>query len=628
MCGLCGFVYADKTRHPDQHLAERMIERVAHRGPDERTTWMGEGVALAHARLRVIDLDTGGQPMHDRGRVIVYNGEVYNFRELRAELEHLGQRFETTSDTEVLLKGFDQWGHALFPKLVGMFALAIWDANTHELTLARDRLGQKPLYLAHRDGVLAFGSELSCLHAFGLTGLDHDAVATYLTHGYVCGPQSVSSAVHRVDPGTIVTWKRATDTLDASAYWSVSDVWKNAPSAPRDEGEIQDRFRDLLDNAVRCRLVADVPLGAFLSGGVDSSAIAALMGAHTNDPSTFSVGFTERGYSELPHAQRVAEHLGTDHHEHVVDPSSPDILLEIVARLDEPFADTSIIPTHELCRFARRSLTVALSGDGGDELLAGYITHRADQHYCATRWVPRALVRAAASMAEHLPEPPSKVSTAFKIKQFLRGASLDAPGAHASWRRIGPEHETRSILSSLDISRSWDPLATFRASWERSEGLDPLDRMLVMDYETWLADDINVKSDRASMAHGLEVRCPFLDHRLIEFCAPLPSHLKRQGNDGKVLLKRLARTLVPSEILDRPKSGFNAPVAAWMRGPWHTLINDTLNDTNALCWGVLDRSLTRTLFDQHLSGARERGFQLFAVLVLMLWINTHRDAVA
>jgi len=627
MCGLCGFVMTDAGRDPDQALVERMIARVSHRGPDAQTSWTGRGVALAHARLSVIDLETGDQPMHDRGRTIVYNGEVYNFRELRAELGELGQRFETQSDTEVLLKGFDQWGHALFPKLVGMFALAVWDENTQELTLARDRLGQKPLYLAHRDDAVVFGSELSCLHAYGFSGLDHDAVATYLTHGYVCGPLSITPGVRRVDPGTIVTWKRSSGTIDAVPYWSISDAWINAPRVSGDEREIEDRFRDLLDNAVRSRLVADVPLGAFLSGGVDSSAIAALMRAHTNDPSTFSVGFTERSYSELPHAQRVAEHLGTAHHEHVVDPSDPEILLEIVSRLDEPFADTSIIPTYELCRFARRSLTVALSGDGGDELLAGYITHRADAHYAATRWVPRALVRAAASVFEHVPEPSSKVSTVFKVKQFLRSASLDAPGAHASWRRIGLEGETRSLLSSLDVSDAWDPLAAFRASWARSEGLDTLDRMLLMDYETWLVDDINVKSDRASMAHGLEVRCPFLDHRLIEFCAPLPSALKRRGNDGKVLLKRVARRMVPGDVLDRPKSGFNAPVSAWMRGPWRALIGDTLASTDAPCWGVLDRDLTRTMFDQHMSGARERGFQLFAVLVLMLWINAHAGDV-
>jgi len=621
MCGIAGIVHADASRPTDEVALRRMIHAVRHRGPDATRIDARPGVGLAHARLSVIDPEGGAQPMTRGGRTIVYNGEVYNFRDLRAELEALGHAFTTRSDTEVVLEGFDRWGDALFPKLVGMFALAIWDEHAQTLTLARDRVGQKPLYVSERpDGSIAFGSECSCLRAIGIRGVDPHAMATHLAHGYILGARSITPGVRRLDAGTVATWTRGSG-LTESRYWSIAGAWRDAPAPPGDDAEIEERFTDLLASAVRDRLVADVPLGAFLSGGIDSGTICALMARAQVSPETYSIGFTHESYSELPGARRAAAHLGTDHHELVVEPDSPDALVSIARALDEPFADTSIIPTHALCGFARGSVTVALSGDGGDELLAGYITHRADTIRSKIGWMPRALIRALRAAAAWAPDDPRKLSAVFKAKQFLAAADLPPHDAHASWRRIGPARDIAALMGPAPDA--WDPLGAFRASWARTEGLSPLSRMLAMDYETWLADDINFKADRASMAHGLEVRCPFLDHRLIEFCAPLPDRLKREGREGKVLLRRVARKLLPPGALDRPKSGFNAPVGAWMRGPWRGLITDLLETNTSPAWDTLDRRAATRLFSEHLSGRRDRAYQLFAVLMLMLWLDEH-----
>lgn len=621
MCGIAGIVHADASRPIDEDALRRMIDAVRHRGPDATRTEARPGVGLAHARLRVIDPEGGAQPMTRGGRTIVYNGEVYNFNELRDRLGALGHRFTTRSDTEVVLAGFNEWGAGLFPRLVGMFALAIWDGCAGRLTLARDRLGQKPLYLSERpDGSLAFGSECSCLRALGIRGVDRGAAATLLAHGYIPGEQSITPGVRRLPPGSVATWTRGSG-LAESRYWSIADAWRAAPETPADEGEIEHRFAELLEASVRDRLVADVPLGAFLSGGIDSGTICALMARAGAPPRTYSIGFAQESYSELPDARRSASHIGTDHHEVVVDPRSPDALVSIARALDEPFADTSIIPTHALCGFARGSVTVALSGDGGDELLAGYITHHADAVRSRIGWVPPPLIRAARAGAALLPDDPRKLSTVFKAKQFLAAADLPAHDAHASWRRIGPGADITALTGPAP--EGWDPLAAFRASWARTEGLGMMSRMLVMDYETWLVDDINTKTDRASMAHGLEVRCPFLDHRLIEFCAALPDRLKREGREGKVLLRTLARRLLPPDALRRPKSGFNAPVGAWMRGPWRTLIGDTLSNGSSPAWDTLDRRAATRLFDEHLKGRRDRAYQLFALLMLVLWLDEH-----
>ncbi|HJT75963.1 MAG TPA: asparagine synthase C-terminal domain-containing protein, partial [Gemmataceae bacterium] len=404
-------------------------------------------------------------------------------------------------------------------------------------------------------------------------------------------------------------------------YWDLAAVWQGRPRDGRCLEEIQEEFGDLLRRAVRQRLVSDVPLGAFLSGGLDSSTVVALMRQECPKVETFSIGFTEASYSELPEARRTAAALGVLHSDEVVRGDDPALLTEIASRLDEPFADTSVVPTYVLCRMARRRVTVALSGDGGDELLAGYVTHVANVLRRRVRWLPRPVRAGLRRAMELVPDSRRKVSAVFKAKQFLRGAELDACDAHASWRLLaGPERVRRLLHPDLDIN-GFSPLGPYRGAFGEVPGLAPLDRFLYVDYRTWLPDDILVKADRASMAHGLELRSPFLDHRLVEFCAGLPPELKLRGRRGKYLLRSFARGLVPDEVLRRKKAGFNAPVSQWLAGPWRALLGDVLSPAELRREGLLNPEAVGRLVTEHLGGRRDHDLLLFYLLMLGLWLR-------
>lgn len=629
MCGICGMALPSREQTPDAALLDRMTDSLAHRGPDGRGTWIADHVGLGHRRLAIIGVDTGTQPMRipSRDIAVTFNGEIYNFRDLRKDLESQGAVFRTESDTEVLLHGYATWGmDGLLTRLVGMFAFGLWDGQERRLYLVRDRLGVKPLYWAEgAEGALYFASELRALRSTPVVhhDLNETALLHYLTLGYVVGENAILKGVRQLAPGTVLTWCPGSPPQQR-CYWNLAEIWTTRQaSETAHAATVAEEFNHLLDQAIGDRLESEVPLGAFLSGGLDSSLICARMLSHRSPLKTFSMGFEERSYSELPWARLVAEKLGTAHHDATVTCDDPALLMEVARHLDEPFADTSILPTYVLCREARKHLTVALSGDGGDELLAGYTTHAADRLHRAIHAVPTPLLAAARGLVMQLPDQRSKVGPLFKLKQFLGGAHRNACDAHGWWRMLQSEVALRALVSP-DISLAdFDALAPFRAAYDAVPALTPLDRMLYVDYTTWLASDILVKVDRASMAHGLEVRSPFLDHRLVEFCAGLPADEKLRGLRGKYLMRRVARGQVPDGVIRRKKAGFNSPVSHWIAGPWKELVHDTLLSHDTLPF--LRAEGIRAMLEAHQSGKRDHGYRLFALVMLALWSQHHGD---
>lgn len=627
MCGVCGFAYRDRERVPEPDVLDAMLRAIEHRGPDASGVRLAPGVALGHRRLSVIDLVGGVQPMADPNdrTAVTYNGEIYNFLELRKELASKGWRFLTNSDTEVLLAGYKTWGLDVLDRLDGMFAFAIWDDDEQKLLLVRDRLGVKPMYWATvgTDGI-AFSSELTSLiqHPAVERRLDRGALARYLAFGHIPGDDSLLAGIHRLSPGTYLTWSRPRGRVETGKFWCMAKVWRAAANHARpaaESGQVE-TFAGVLADAVKKRLVSDVPLGAFLSGGLDSSTVVALMSRHHRDGvETFSIGFDEDSFDESPWARRVAAELGCNHHERRSAVRSPELLIEIADKLDEPLADTSIIPTYVLCKMARERITVALSGDGGDELLAGYVTHRADRYRRLVGMLGPLIPKMGLSLLRRLPQDRSKVSLQFKARQFLDAVELDAVAAHASWRKLAGATLLAEILADSDAPRAvFDP---YRRAFDESEGLNPLDRMLYVDYRTWLVDDILVKVDRASMAHGLEVRSPFLDRRLFELCAGLSPNLKLGWRHGKEILRHMARGVVPDFVLRRSKSGFNAPVAEWVDGSWRELVDDTLASGRGAWAEVLRPDVVVRLLGEHRSGWHDHGHLLFAILLLDRWLS-------
>lgn len=622
MCGICGVVSADKEKIFPREMLKAMTNSLAHRGPDDGELFLAPGIGLGHRRLRVIDIEGGKQPMQSaqHGLVIVYNGEIYNFVEIREALCQLGETFKTRSDTEVVLKGYARWGAGLLNKLVGMFAFAIWDIRKKKLFIARDRLGVKPLYWASQpDGGIAFGSELSSLRVSGLAseGVNKKALGKYLALGYVLGSQSIMDGVERLTPGKYMEWTPQ-DGVRIHQYWDLAGIWRDntRKGLVRSVDEAGEEFEAILSSAVNQRLVSDVPLGAFLSGGIDSSIIAALMSDSVKNLKTFCIGFKQRSFDESEYARKVADYIRADHTEEVVGDCSPELLLEIVSSLDEPFADTSIIPTYSLCKMTRQNVTVSLSGDGGDELLAGYITHRADDYYKVMSRAPGTLIKGVRTLVKLIPDSQRKVNMIFKIKQFLAAWPRSSVDAHAWWRMLlDPELLSLSGVHGVEIFED------FRLAAAEAEGLTDLDKSLYVDYKTWLVDDVLFKTDRASMMHGLEVRSPFLDHRLVEFSTRLHPDLKKKGSDSKILLKRLAESRLPCEILQRKKAGFNSPVGLWLKTNWLELSEEMFRASKIANLGI-DPAPILVLWNEHKNMRRNHGYVLFSFLMLLLWVDT------
>jgi asparagine synthase (glutamine-hydrolysing) len=625
MCGIAGFVESADTRSafgPDQSrgLIHRMCDVIRHRGPDDEGVFVDQGVALGMRRLSIIDLSTGHQPIHNEDRTvwIVFNGEIYNFRALRVELEAAGHRFYTSTDTEVIVHAYEQWGARAIGRLRGMFGLAIWDLNTRSLLVARDRIGIKPLYYAETGGRLYFGSELkSLLQASELPReLDLDALDHYLSFLYTPRDGSIFRSIRKLPPGHLLTWQNG--RLDVQRYWQL----------PADEtytGSEREAVRDLrevLSDAVRSHLVSDVPLGAFLSGGIDSSLVVGLM-AETSGArvKTFSIGFDEPAFDELEHARRVAQHFGTDHHEFVVKPDGVGILDRLVWHFDEPFADSSAIPTWYVSEMARQHVTVVLSGDGGDELFGGYDRYVPHPRVVAfDRYSPRALRRVAAIAAARLPH-------GVRGKNFLRHVARDEQGRYLDAIRFFSADEKPSLLSG-DVTRHLDgpePESRLAAHFERYAHLPWPSQMMRFDAETYLPEDVLTKVDRMSMAHSIESRVPLLDNEVIDFASSLPAAMKIKGERRKHVLKEVAATLLPAEILNRRKQGFGVPLGTWFRGNLQELFADTLLSPTSLQRGYFQPLFVRQLVDEHLTGKRDHTLRLWQLVVFEKWHHEYVD---
>lgn len=624
MCGICGVVDLTAGRPVDVGVLRRMNRALRHRGPDEEGYHEAPHVALAMCRLRVIDPAGGSQPMsNEDGSVwLVYNGEVYNFRELRSELESRGHRFRTRSDTEVVVHAYEAFGVDCVRKFRGMFAFALWDGRQQRLLLARDRLGIKPLYYWQRGDRLAFASELKSLLKLPdfPREVDPEAVDLYLTYGYVPAPWAPFRGVRKLAPGHVLVLDQAGARVQN--YWDF--VPAERPSRPLRESVAELRAR--LQDAVRSHLVSDVPVGAFLSGGLDSSTVVALMslaGAHP--VRTFSVGFREARFDELPYARQVARRYGTDHRELVVEPQVARRLPELLSHFDEPFGDSSAIATYLVAELARQHVTVVLTGDGGDEVFCGYEWQRRHQMVRPFHRLPFALRARAPRLARLLPAGPWRQRAA----GFLADVALDPADGYLRRMTLFDGQLRRELYSSgfraaLDGHESLAPLRMWLDALPES---DFRNRMLYADTHFYCPEDCLVKVDRMTMAWSLEARVPLLDHELVEFVASVPPQWKLRGVTSKYLLRRAVRDLLPPDLLRKRKQGFSVPVGPWLRGPLYPAARDLLLDTRARERGWLRPEAVERLLEAHRSGAAEHGHRLYAVWGLEIWAREYLDRV-
>jgi asparagine synthase (glutamine-hydrolysing) len=625
MCGISGIFRRGDGAVPESRLLAMRADQ-AHRGPDDVGLHVGPHIGLAFNRLAVIDLSpAAGQPMAaEGGRVrVVFNGEIYNFQDLRRELESKGRTFRTRSDTEVILQGYLEWGTAVIGRLNGMFAMAIWDSDRETLHLVRDRVGKKPLFYRDHGGEVVFASEVrSLLKGIATTpGVDPEALDSYLAYLCVPGDRSIFEGIRKVPPATVATFTRGGCRFDR--FWSLS--YRSKPH--RSEGEIRERLDEILTDATRVRMISDVPVGAFLSGGVDSSTVVALMARLAGTVKTFSVGFSEQSFNELPFARKVASVWGTDHEEIQVKPDASAILPRLVWHYGEPFADSSAVPTYYVAEASRRRVTVALNGDGGDEGFGGYAWHRAirvAQLY--RRIVPavlRSLVATPSRVLADLRGVPRLVQSASRLVGHWGGRSpLEDfwiwPGF------LGTDRQALYTSAFRARLRAFDPAEYARSIYRAAGGFDEVDRAFQVGIETYLPDDLLVKVDIATMAHSLEARSPLLDYRVLEFAASLPAARHVGLMNTKRLLKTYGARLLPPSVIYRRKQGFSIPLAAWLRGPLRAPLTMLLGGDRFVRRGYFEGAAVRALVEKHLAG-EDHSARLWALLWLELWFRMFVD---
>lgn len=618
MCGISGWISVG-GEPPEDALMEGMLCAIRHRGPDERGEFIQGGVGLGMTRLSINDIDGGSQPYYseDSQVVAVFNGEIYNFKTLREELENKGHRFKSQTDGEVIVHLWEEYGPEFVQQLNGMFAIALWDGR--ELFLCRDRFGIKPLYYSFVEGVLYFASELKSLILVpGFSrGLNHEALRSYLTMEYVPSPHSIYRQSWKLAPAHFLRVREGR-AGEPTRYWTFPRFTADG------EGSLQDWAEGLgegLKQSVQRRLIADVPLGVFLSGGIDSSSITALMSElQPGCVKSFSVAFTEASYDESTHSQKVARFLGTQHFEKVLDPATTLAVIEpLYQSLDEPLGDAALIPTYLLSQFARTEVTVALAGEGADELLGGYPTYLAHQLVQPFNGLPRPVIELIQRMVNLLPTSRKYLSLDFKLKKFCSGLGLPDMERHLTW------------MGSLPLQGSSDFLLEPHAHafrWGVEEPLEGLvERIQELDFHSYLSEDLLVKLDRATMLTSLEGRVPFLDHQLVESMARLPTAHKLRGLDAKRVLKKAMEGKLPPEILARPKKGFGIPIADWLRGPLKFLLDEHLNAHYLREQGIFKAEPIEALVKQHLAGFADHRKALWTLLVFQQWWRNFRPSL-
>ncbi|MCK4437275.1 asparagine synthase (glutamine-hydrolyzing) [bacterium] len=643
MCGIYGILNFNKEP-VDRQLLQRMGDVLKHRGPDDEGIYTSNAkckmqnakfqasnlnVGLGHRRLAVIDLETGHQPMHNEDKTvwIVFNGEIYNFRDLREALEKQGHKFYTKSDTEVIIHLYEEYGTGCLKFLRGMFAFAIWDERRERLFLARDRAGQKPLCYAIQNGQFIFASEIKAI--LQLPGIKRkvnlQAMHHYLTYQYVPSPLTMFKGISKLPPAHFLIWEKG--NIKIRRYWELN--FKNKVKMA--ESEYEERILHLLEESVKLRLVSDVPLGAFLSGGIDSTAAVGIMAKLSDRPvKTFSIGFEERAYDELRFARIAAKRFGTDHHEFIVRPDALEILPKLIWHYNEPFADSSAIPTYYVAKETREHVTVALNGDGGDECFGGYPRYQAVKLALlfdkTPNWLRRRLVKA---IADKLPESSEQKRLLRRAKRFLCAMSLPAERRYVRWICCF-DNERKNQLYSSEMKKAVDGIDSFQILedlYRKANNPDFLDKTFYVDIMTYLPDDLLVKMDIATMANSLEARSPFLDHKLMEFCAGIPSNLKLKGLTSKYILKKALRKALPPQIVHRGKMGFGVPIGHWFRSELKSYLYQILLDRKSLDRRYFNQNYIKQLLDEHCQRGYDHGYRLWALLNLELWHRMFIDQV-
>lgn len=619
MCGICGILRLDGGGRPDERVVETMNATLIHRGPDSAGAYAEGPLAMAMRRLSIIDLKGGDQPLssEDGGVQVIQNGEIYNYRELAEKLRSSGHQIRTSSDTEVIAHLYEEHGLGFAEHLRGMFAIAVWDRSRERLVLARDRYGIKPLYYSERAGALSFASELKALVAQpGFPReIDLGAVEAYLAMNFVPTPLSIYRAARKLPPGSLLISEGGSTRIETFAQPRPVQADEVRTESMEDLAE---ELRDRLRRSVRAHLVADVPVGVLLSGGIDSGALTALASEEASEPiNTFTIGFRDRNFSEGELARAVATRYGTKHHELVVEPDAIDLLPKIVDTFDEPFADNSALPTYLVSQLAAEHVKVVMSGEGGDELFGGYYSYLGDV------WAPRVgpLATLMRSAVERIPSGGAGRRLDDRLKRFARGSHLPQPERHASWSQVFSPEVRDELLQKRDPG--FDPLAAHRARWAASEGAEELSRAQDVDFGVYLVDNILVKIDRASMACSLESRVPFLDPEVADFAMALPSRMKVRGTQKKRLLREAVAPLLPREINRGRKRGFALPVAAWFRGELLPFAREQLSGERIREQGFLDPDVVTSTIDQHVSGKEDLSRNIWGLICLSMWLEKH-----
>ncbi len=625
MCGICGFVYGDPSRPAEPSLLDAMCRTLIHRGPDDQGLFTRGPAAIGARRLSIIDLATGHQPLsNEDGSIwVALNGEIYNYRELTELLRRRGHVFATHSDTEVIVHAYEEFGDEFLEHLNGMFAIAVWDVPRQRLLLARDRTGIKPLYHAMHDGALVFGSEIKAILAYPKMPRNIDLVALneYLSFEYVPTPRSMFQGISKLPPGHVLTWSHGADPV-LRAYWDVN-LSRGEGVQPKRPADYRAELATLLRDVVQKEMVSDVPIGVLLSGGIDSSAIAALMTELApGRVKSFSISFDDPSFDESAYALQVARHLGTDHHDLKLTPSvALDLLPRIAAGMDEPLGDGSLVPTYLLAQFTRGYVKAALGGDGGDELFAGYPTllaHRLVEYY--ERLLPGVVrLRMIPWLVDRLPVSYNNISMDFKLRRFISGRGVPLVVRHHRWLGSFTPEQKRDLVQPWAHMQEKDTYDIAHHHMQRSRAAAPINQLLYCDMKLYMEGDILPKVDRASMANSLEVRVPFLNHSLVEYVAGLPHAMKLKGFTTKYLLRECVRGRLPDNIVNRGKKGFGMPVAKWLAGPLRPMAEDMLSEARLKADGIFQPAYVRGLLDDHLAGRMDHRKLLWTLLMFQFW---------